>query len=271
MTVEIIQEQEEVSVEDVANATIAEDTKSDGEGVLLEEEQSEESVSVDEIINPKTDIQKSKEGTPPNVQKRIDTLVRERNQARQELKKERAEKHISSKPMVPVPADFESTEAYQEAFSKFSQDSQTYNDATKVLEEVGEEESTVISENNSRYVKGVADLKASFPNAEDVIAKTPFNEIQGVVAGVDNSAKVALYYALNPKVLEKVKKLSENKRVEEVLKMDLKFNESKKAQTKAPPPITPVNGEATSTPKNIYEIKNGSEWLKARNKQVRGQ
>ncbi len=260
-------------VEQAVETTTTEETGSTG---ILEQEEKTEGLSLEEINSPKSDIKKGKDGTSPAVQKRIDTLVAERNQAKKELKEEKAKTLSASKPVVPLADNYEKPEEYQADFEKYLGEKTQYDDAVSTLTEVEVEQNAVIESNNERYKKQAEELQEKFPNINirEKIDNTIFGT-QGVhaIAKSEHSAKIALYYALNPKALAEFSKLNYADACTEIGRQEGKIVDvQKKETTNASEPLNTLKGEtATVTkPKNLYEIKDNSEWLKERNRQIRG-
>ncbi len=250
------------------------DTAATGEPGILEEEESD-GLSFEDIFEPKTDIEKSKENTPPWLQKRLDKVVGEKKVIAEELRQLKAEKLVSEKPAFPLQEEFETTEEYRAAVDTYIEKKPQYEEATKAVADLDAKSNTVIQENNNRYITQAEQLQKEFPsmNVRETIDNTVFgSEGSAAIARSEHSAKIALYYARNknPEVLKAFQQMDFATACGEIGKLEARISKplTDKAATKAAKPLDTLKGDAETVrpPKNLYEIKDSNEWFKARNK-----
>lgn len=232
-----------------------------------------EELSLEDITSPKTDIQKAKDGTPPGIQKRIDKLVAERNEALKKLKEVEAKAFVANKPVVPIRDNFEDDESYQEAFDNYIIAKPEYDKAKELLSESAATRESEIAELAQRLKTQVDELQEKFPNVDiaKTIRETDWGTAEAAIESSSQNGKIAYYFARNPSELKKLNALSSTEIYKEIGKLEARImTASKKEITNAPKPLdTLKGGTETVTPvKSLYKIKDSNEWFKARNREI---
>ena len=223
----------------------------------------EDILGVEETAPVKSDIQKSKEGTPPWHQARIDEITKKYREAEQRVKDLEAERLVPKEvPLAPVLDEYGSTQEWQEAMVKWQGDVLKYNTAIQKAEESKVSENARIAANNERFLKQVEDLKKKFPDAEEVIAGTFYGAAQDIISDSDESARIALYLNKNPKELERIKSLGSSVAISrEIGKLEQKFTSARSKMTSAPKPISPVDANSGAVNVNENDLSDDA-WFK---------
>lgn len=269
--------QEEQQQEESANSEVKA-TEADGdEGKAEDKDQTEESAgNGEESAGDDTTAEQSKGKKQSNVQKRIDKLVREREQEKRErerLERELAkskggnkEKPEKQEDKEPVESDFETYDDYLDALDQF--ENQSEQEQEKPAESKGDK-----TEKQNEDDDGLTDTqKTSLAILQDVISEadkpSDFEEVAlaedvningqmlEALAECDNPVDVMYHLGKNKQTAADIAKMTPIKAAREIAKLDLTAKATPpkpKKQTNAPDPINPVKG-SDSQKKSLGEM-----------------
>lgn len=195
------------------------------------------------------------------VQKRIDELVRQREEERRRADRlEEAYLRMTQKPheepeakpapqfpdLPPVPPDryaFDSDEEYGQAVQTFQRDNAAFvqGQISKAREAAQEEHSQTQREKQLRT--GLAGLVQKGNEAHPDFGQVAFipQGLEDVFLDADNGPELAYYLGKNPQEVQRLLNLSPSKAAFEIARLDAKMAKQPKP-TSAPPPIRPVGG-----------------------------
>ncbi len=200
------------------------------------------------------------------AQKRIDQIIKERNEAREQAAYYRGLAEKAPEPAEPAEPelvkpkleDFESYEDYTEALTDYKLELRDKKRAT----EAADAQATKTRD----LVKSKLDLGyEKYDDFEDVALANnlPINDAMiEVLAECDNAADIAYHLGKNTAEALKISRLSTVGMARELGRLDSKFSENEsgtktppKKVTKAPPPIKPVNtGSSDITPRDPEDM-----------------
>lgn len=251
-----VTEPEEVSAtsEDDVNAS-SDDNNQSGNGEKAETEKEE---------SQDTTAEKPKKG---GFQKRIDKVVREREQERRE--KEQLQKRIAeleakdkskSETKEPQESDFESYDDYLNALEKFDNDSET-KEEVKAETEVEDNESQLTESQQT----AMAVLRENIENAEipddfESVALNPELPITGdmleALAECDDPSKLMYHLGKNKELTTEIAGKSPAQQMRAIAQLELTVTSKPPKPTKttqAPDPISPVGG-SDAQQKNVSDM-----------------
>lgn len=253
-------------------------TEEEGNGFSIEDIGSTAVAKTDEEV---LDVS---EKAQERYNKKIGGAIKERNIAQGEAKKANAriaeleaEKAIpSEKPRVPLERNYTEDEEYQKDMDKYQTDIVTYNSAVSKAGTQKAEMENLIQVNDDRLLVQMDELQAKYPkiNVNEVISEVAnvngFGNAAQCIHNSDHSARIALYLAMNPDEKANMAALTDAGSINrEIGKLEERFTNVRKKTTEAPAPLETAKGEASTVVKSIYDIKDNSEFLKARNKEMR--
>lgn len=226
---------------------------------------------------------------PNRVQKRIDQVVREREDERRknealqreidELKKGKSENQ--DKPTKePVESDFDTYDEYLDALDKFDNDQAESDDKSdKKDDKKGDEDQEAQAELTESQKTAMAIIKEQVESADkpedfESVALNPEVPITGdmleALAECDDPTKVMYHLGQNKDLAAKIAESSPAQQMREIAKLDLTVDSKPPKPTKttqAPDPITPVKG-SDSQQKNPADMSQ-SEYEAWANKRER--
>jgi len=236
MTLDQTKQSEDVQVGDVQNE--AGTATAEEKGIDLGAK--EEGTSIESIMSATEDdnVKKSKAGTDPGVQRRIDKIVSEKKALEHKLAEmERLRSIPREKPVVPDRDDFDSKEDYQKAWDKYHDEITAYTDAMKEGSKVSDTYKRRLEESSERYEEQLTGLKNTFPDIEDVVSATDYGNAQQAISFSKHNLRIAYYLSQNPKELEKIKTMDNDDVLKEIGKLELKcdgYGGSNKTKTPSP-------------------------------------
>lgn len=211
-----------------------------------------------------------------DVQKRIDSLrrqrgraERERDQALQELERARAQSQAKESPSPtdakPQLSDYGSYDDYQEKLTEWKVDQRLKARETEVKQSQQQQRvQTLQAERKEHFQASCEEAREKYDDFDDVVFsdenRMP-NWVGGLIADTDNPGEVAYHLAQNPKEAKRIFSLRPEKAALELGRLEVKLNAPKpKLTSSAPPPAsTPAGGgravqkpAAKMTPDELY-------------------
>jgi len=218
------------------------------------------------------------------INNKIGNAIKERNIAQEEARKAKAriaeleaEKAIpTEKPVVPLERNFVEDEEYQAAMDKYQSDIIAYNAAVNKANSQKSEAESRVAANDNRLLAQMDELQKRFPNinVSDTISSVAdvngFGNAAPYISDSEHNARIALFLAKNPSELTRIASLTDAAIINrEIGKLEERFSNVRKKTTSAPKALDTVKGEASTVIKSIYDIKDNSEFRKARNAEMR--
>lgn len=218
------------------------------------------------------------------VQKRIDELVREREEARQReqryrqeleqmrTQQRRAQLH-ASKPRVE---DYDSVEDFERDYEQWvASGLKQQRQAEQEAREQYEREQQELEKQHALRVKTIEAQKA-YPDFNEVISDPSVPSLPEVnehafeaLSDSDRFADVAYYLAKHPEEIEKFRGLSPVQAGRRMARIEARFDKPKpKAEPSSAPEPAPRTRTRGSGPKNLSEIKSTDKWMEERQRQV---
>ncbi len=249
-----------------------------------------EGVSFEDIMSegePKTDIEKSKEGTPPWLQDKIDKatskvkVAENRAKVAEEkvLQLETVQASPKEEPMVPDRDSFDTVEEYQKAYSQYQKDVNTYYAAQNTIATQTEENRVRGKANDARYMSQIEKLSEKYPDAHDLIngitwlnnESSNYNPVvKKALQESGHNARIGLFLAMNKEEGERFGNFTDSSTADrEIGKLEARFENVKTNVTKAPAALNTIDSKTETVVKNVKDIKDSNEWFKARNKEMR--
>lgn len=239
----------------------------DTEGKEPEAKAEGEETQVNKQDDPGTDTAADHDkGKKPNsVQKRIDQVVREREDERRknealqreidELKKGKQQKPEAKQDKEPVESDFEAYDDYLDALDAYDkQQGEESKPEQKADKADNQEESEAQSELSDNQKTAMAVIKEAFGSADkpedfEAVAlnpEVPFTgEMLEALAECEDPAKVAYHLGQNKDLAADIAAGSPAQQMRAIAKLDLTVDSKPPKPTKttkAPDPISPVGG-----------------------------
>jgi hypothetical protein len=248
----------------------------------------------------KSEEEESEEDEEPKkgkggFQKRIDNLTKEKYDLRDENRelRERLTKLEESlkkaDPQVEVKEDakptrdkFKTDEEYYEALGRHSAKEEIKKSEAEAAQRQANEDLAVTFEN---YNEGVEEFRTENPDFDEVVGDSkliiPMAVQNAIISYEREGAPIAYYLAKNPEVVAELKKMNDVRAVSEIGRIHSRFYPdaepeekkvappAKKPVAKAPAPVRPVRGTATSTSVPLDELPY-ADYRKARDAQERG-
>lgn len=229
-------------------------------------------------------------GRKTGIQRRIDELVREREEERAERRRlaaileqtvsggktdQRQEQETPAAPKPPREEDFPDHAAYQEALLDYKVDlrlaeRESRDRQAREAEQRQTEQAQASQEGQRRAAKMVETARAKFVDFDDVVLGN--NDLQITPVMVDamgleekHGHDVAYYLGKVPEEAARIAALPPAHQVLEIGKLAAKIETAgRKKITKAPPPAKPLGGRANAA----VDLSKGSidDFMKARNK-----
>ena len=272
-------------VEDKAGDTDGVDTaateKLDGDGFSIEEIGGSE-------VKPQTDeeVLGVTEKAQERLDKKIGTAITDKKKA--ETRASVAEKRVAEleasqaapkdRPKAPLERNFDTDEDYQTAMDKYQTDTVAFNTAIKNVETQEIRDTERVKTNDDRLVVQMRELQKKYPDIDikETIAGVAdvqgFGNAAGFIADSEHNGRIALFLAKNESERIRIGNLTDAGTINrEIGKLEERFTSVRKKITNAPKSLDTIDNKSeTVEPKSIYEIKDNSEFLKARNKEARG-
>ena len=295
MTVESTQDQTvkpgEEAEAPAGEVTEAVETATTEEGGLLGSSKKADNVSVEDIMSeaaPEAGVGTSalvgeEEGVSPKSQEKINRkigdAIRDKKTAQEEAKRandrvaelEAQQSVPKERPLAPLREDFETGPEYQEAMSKYQDDTIAYNNAQGAVEKQKANDKSRSVKNIQRFMNNSERMKAKFSDFDALVnqGENIFGHLDKIILESEYSPEVAYYLAKNPEQLESFKSLDVNEARHQIGGLSSRFKTVQKKKTTAPKPIVPVNtGTDSAVPEDINKIKDSDRWFRERNKAI---
>lgn len=274
-----VQEQAVAPEDDVSGFEV---TTSD-QGAVNEDSQDQEQASSDQASQDETQAQDAAEKQPrkSRAQRRIDSIVAERENAKQEverLKKELASYQAKKEPeREKTQGDFDTYSEYLDYLDSLedepeqveSKEPEQDKQDKKEPEQDNEKEPELTHEQSIAHAQvleqfDLADDKPSDFNevvSRKDLAITP-EMLQGL-AQCDNAAKVAYHLGSNPDVAKDIASSSVGDQITAIVNLEKTLSSAgsspqketpQKRLSSAPDPISPVGGTHDATPRPLHEV-----------------
>ena len=239
----------------------------ESEPVVVEETPTEpvEEISVQNESDAEDEEKVTEEPKPkPRLEKRIDKIVKEREQAREDATRERQKREeiearlkdleSATKPKAevnrdekPRPDQFVDAFEYAEALADWSAENAVMRARQEDIEKKNQEErQKVISTWNTR----LESTKSELPDYDDMVASSDVvvsDQVRDAILESEVGPRILYHLAENPDIAEKISKSSLITALREIGKLEARFekNEPKEVKTvavksKAPAPISPI-------------------------------
>lgn len=240
----------------------------------------------EEIEEPGDDSADEPPKKSKGVQKRIDELVRQREEERaradrleaaimQQMQQRHPQEQPAPAPQFPdappIPPDrymYDTDTEYQQAVAQYQQENLAFvqGQIYRVQQEAqGQYQQQQRQQQIAQGLQGlVAKGAAAHPDFQSV-AFVP-RGLEDVFVASENGAEIAYHLGKNPAELQRITALSPVQAAYEIAKLDAKLSAPKPAATKAPAPINPVGGN-TPAEKDPDKMTI-EEWMAWRQKQV---
>lgn len=261
-------DQKEVSAKKPEDSEALEDNDSTDESEDLQAKEGEDSEEQEEKKKPQA-----------GFQKRIDKLTRQRAEARKEAEywrraaldksgvKPTEDSVQDVKPRSaegkPKQDDFETHEEWVEAVAEWKAETKLKEREEKSREaQVKTELQSKLSSFQQKcqaLAKDLPDFVEAMEEVEDIV---PSITVQDVLFSSENGAQIAYELAKDRKEFERINSLSPIRAAMELGRIDARIESSKESKetktkpttTRAPKPITPINGKsAESAPRSIFD------------------
>lgn len=252
--------------EDTSGTTADSKGKEKGESVAPDTSEPEDGDEGDDTDAEKKNEPEEGKDTPPIGKKKpnkVPAKVRIRELTRDKYKLERENADLKAKldktsdtppderkEKKPEPGDFESYEKYQEALMDWKLDQRHARDAEKQAEE---EEANDLKETEKVFYNRLEEFGNKNEDFFDLVINNKDLKITedmfNAVIDSEHAAEVLYHLGKNPEETAKIAALSPIAVIREIGKIEAQFTgntepepEPKKKITKAPDPITPING-----------------------------
>jgi hypothetical protein len=174
------------------------------------EEASLEDIMADET--PKTDVEKSKEGTPEWLQKRIDKQTRQNKEALEE--KDRVIADLQAKtfpdkrPPVPVLEDFATKEEYQEKYQEWKDQDDDWKASNRNTVAKATAAQDKLNRNVQKFKDSAERMTAKYDDFDKAVNKdTYYGELDTILLSTDFSGEISYHLAKNPQKLDALLKM----------------------------------------------------------------
>ena len=257
--------------EEVVTATTGEES-TDDTGIVAGKE---EGLSPEDIMSgepQKSGAEKFKERTMPSVQKRIDKIAGQKNEAQDKLRKANekiqqleAEKLAPrDRPKVPDRDEYVGYDEYQKAYDKYQDDTISYNNAQASITARTRTAETRDQSNADRFVEQAGKLQEKFPDVYDTINRTNYGNARQAIADSPHNARIGLYLAKNQAERVRIGSLGDMGEINrEVGKIEARFESAGTMTTNAPKPLEPVGGNGEIVTREPGKMTD-EEWYKWR-------
>lgn len=217
-------------------------------------ESEEEEASIEDIMSDgkeaKTDVEKSKDGTPEWLQKRLNEQTRKGKEALEAKDKViadlRAKVIPEKRPMPPVESEFEDKEQYQEAYLKFKDEDDAWKDAKVTNERHVKDAEDRFNANTQKYAVSMKRMQDKYPdfdalvNVEETAAK--FYHLGPILRNTEFAPEIGYHLARKPEKLAGILKMDD---VSAILAIGEMVGQCKKSGVK----------EVTTAPKVLKKVK----------------
>ena len=239
----------------------------ESEPVVVEKTPTEpvEEISVQNESDAEDEEKVTEEPKPkPRLEKRIDKIVKEREQAREDATRERQKREeiearlkdleSATKPKAevnrdekPRPDQFVDAFEYAEALADWSAENAVMRARQEDIErKVQEERQKVIETWNSR----LENVKKDLPDYDDMVASSDVvvsDQVRDAILESEVGPRILYHLAENPEIAEKISKSSLITALREIGKLEARFEKTEPIEvkpvavkSKAPAPISPI-------------------------------
>ncbi len=239
-----------------------------------------EGLSIDDIMSDGEAESDIKDDDPHGVKKRLKKLS-DKGKA-SEARAVAAEKELqdiktiksapTERPLVPVREDYETAEEYRADYAKYEDNTIAFNNSQHAANDQKVRAERERVDDVDRFQKQAVRLREKYPDFDLLVTtdnpdgSNPFGSVADLVLSAENNAGLAFYLRSNPEKLEALNNMDRNKALLKIGEYSGRFNTVQKKTTKAPKALNTIK-EGSDTPvRSIYDIKDNSEFLKARNK-----
>lgn len=203
--------------------------------------------------------EEGKKKTAGKVQERIDKLTwekweakREADQLRKELEEFRNTTTVApaQRPIPPVEDDFDDPNEYRKARVKYEDEIFAWNETRRNTELEKQRSQESFQESLKAFNKRAERMRAKYPDFDEAISAPIFSPaVSQEVLDSEYGAEIGYYLAKNPDEALRLSSLPPSKVAKEIGKLEVKFTSvSKRTVSKAPPPITPLDGDDAVKP-----------------------
>ena len=244
----------------------------ESEPVVVEKTPTEpvEEISVQNESDAEDEEKVTEEPKPkPRLEKRIDKIVKEREQAREDATRERQKREeiearlkdleSATKPKAevnrdekPRPDQFVDAFEYAEALADWSAENAVMRARQEDIErKVQEERQKVIETWNSR----LENVKKDLPDYDDMVASSDVvvsDQVRDAILESEVGPRILYHLAENPEIAEKISKSSLITALREIGKLEARFEKTEPIEvkpvavkSKAPAPISPLKGTSS--------------------------
>lgn len=232
---QVLEEKKEVSTDENQGNVKAEATTEPAE------------MSVEDIISGK---KPAEDTTPAWAKKRFDELTTKIYEAKREAEhwKEQATKNVAiptERPLPPVESEFIDPDEYRKARVSYEDKLDTWKSSQRQNTEFQERQNAELQENLSKFNERAAKMRKKYADFDDAINEPVFTPVMSrEITASDFGAEIGYYLAKNPAEALKLSKLPPTGVAKEIGKLEVKFSQAtKKLNSNAPPPITPIKGD----------------------------
>lgn len=258
---------------DTAAAESKEDKKEEGlvEGVGDEEKKG---ASVEDIMSDPSPPEKGvSQKAQDRIEKKIGSAIKERNIARDEAAVLREENQrlkslqtLGDRPVPPSPNAFDDDSEYNTAMTQWKDNDDEWKVQNGNMEKLEQGDKDRWRNNvldyqtnkRQRMVNRYPEDKGSLSYVEVVEkGENKYGSLNTLILGCEHASEIAYYLGVpeNRKELDSIKALSPTDAILAIGELSGRFKSvEKRTSTKAPPPITPVEG-SEGGPKDLFSIE----------------
>lgn len=208
-------------------------------------------------------------------QKRIDKLTRTVYELQAELEATKATKATVADDKEPKRDDFDDLESYQRSLAEHTakrviKEYQTKEDQTRRQAQSRSEQAKRVQ----AWETHVEKAGEKYDDAEDVLEHfssevTLHPYALDAIIESEIGYDIAYYLGKHDAEVAKISKLSPSRQASEIGKLEVRLTDAPKKVSSAPAPIDPVKGKGAAETGLSPDLPIG-EWIKRRNKQLRG-
>lgn len=181
---------------------------------------SEEEASLEDIMaeeKPKTDIEKSKEGTPDAIQKRFDVITKKNKEALEAKDKEIADlkaKVIPEKrPPVPIESDFPDREEFNKAYQEWKDQDDEWKSNKDRVEKQSRAAKERFNANIGKYEASMKRMQEKYDDFDALVnneeTAVNFSHLAPVIRSTDFGPEIGYHLAKNPEKLASILELDD--------------------------------------------------------------
>ena len=209
------------------------------------EEESTETLSVDDIVSGKTTHQKGVDTTPKWLKSRIDELTGKIYEKDREIKELKEKRTVPTRPIIPVESDFADPQEYRQERAKYEDDTELWRSNQNQTIRIRETQERERTENAIKFTESSKRMREKYADFDEVTDRPFFTpEMRDEIRASDFGPEIGYFLAKNPGDALKLSGLSQTKLAKEIGRLEVKFSlATKKIISGAPAPINTLRGD----------------------------